>query len=210
KVDELAQRLIKASQSKVLETYESSIKSKNEQLTVLGDSLQKIRIRYGVFNTETQSELLATLLARAEARLANARARHSALTTMPGVPRDTLTFLLARINALEKEVVTLRDKLGLFNQGMALVDVLAQVHEEARDQLGEDEERYKQIRSAYDSYFPAIHLVEPASVPIIKSRPRRTILVLAATMLAFVFSIIGVLIFENYKDVNWREIINAK
>ena len=210
KIDELAQKLIKSSQEKVLQTYESNIQSKNDQLNILNDSLQRTRIKYGVFNTETQSELLATLLAKAEARLANSRARHSALTTMPGVPRDTLTFLLARINALEKEVVTMRDKLNLFNQGMAQVDVLAQIHEEARDQLGEDEERYKQIKSAYSSYFPTIHLVEAATVPIIKSRPKRTILVLAATMLAFVFSVIGVLILEYYKDVNWRSIVNAK
>lgn len=210
KIDELAQRLIKSSQEKVLETYQTSIQEKNEMLTTLGDSLRQTRQTYGVFNTETQSELLATLLARSEARLANEQARYSALQSMSGVHRDTLNFLRAQISALQKEVETLETRLDKFNQGMALVDVLADIHEEARAQLGEDEERYKQIKSAYNSYFPSIHLVEAATVPVIKSRPKRTIIVLAATMIAFIFSVIGVLILEQYREVNWRAIINAK
>jgi tyrosine-protein kinase Etk/Wzc len=87
---------------------------------------------------------------------------------------------------------------------MALVDVLTQQHDEASEQLSQDQERYKQIKAAYNSYFPAIHLVEEAAVPIIKSRPKRTLIVMAATFVAFIVSLIGVLLLQLSKDVKWR------
>ena len=210
KIDEIAQRLVKESQWQVLNTYESSIMENETLLSNLNDSLENVRSTYGVFNSETQSELLATLLAESEAKLANAEARLDAFRNSAGIPRDTITFQNARVKALEKQVETLGDRLSKFNEGMALTDVLSQMHDEASEQLSEDQERYKQIKTAYHSHFPAIHLVEEAGVPIIKSRPKRSITVIIATMVAFLLSLVGVLLFDTYRDVDWNKIINPK
>jgi capsule polysaccharide export protein KpsE/RkpR len=209
-IDEIAQRLIKNSQMELLKTYEANISEKEQQLRELNDTLRTIRSTYGVFNTETQSELLATLLAESEAKLTNSQARLEVYQNSPGAPRDTIYNLKATVQGSKKEVESLQEKLEKFNQGMATVEVLVQIHAEASKQLGEDKERYKQIKTAYESRFPAIHLVEEAAVPIIKSRPKRSILVVAITVLSFLFSVIGVLIFDAYKDINWQAIVNAK
>lgn len=210
RVDEIGQRLIKNSQAELLKAYESNIQEKERQLSELNDSLKTIRSKYGVFNTETQSELLATLLAESEAKLNNSTARLQVFQNAPNVSRDTITNLRATIQGAQQEVKGLQERLNQFNQGMATVEVLVQVHLEASKQLGEDKERYKQIKTAQQSPFPAIHLVEEAAIPIIKSRPQRMIIVLAATIMAFLFSAVGALIFDTYKDVNWRSIVNAR
>lgn len=210
KIDEIAQRLIKASQTELINAYTSNIQEKESMLDELNDSLRTIRSKYGVYNTETQSELLATLLAQADAKRTNAQARLEVFQNSPGVPRDTISNLKATVQGALKEVISLEERLEKFNQGMATVEVLVQVHAQAGKQLGEDKERFKQIKTAQGSPFPAIHLVEEAAVPIIKSRPKRSIIVLAITALSFLFSAIGVLIFDTYKDVNWDSIVNAR
>jgi tyrosine-protein kinase Etk/Wzc len=111
---------------------------------------------------------------------------------------------------MEASSVGLRERLGRFNEGMAQVDVLVKQHLEASKQFAEGQERYKMTRTAFDSPFPAIHLVEEAAPPIIKSRPKRTLIVLAVTVLAFLFSVAGALIFDTYKDIDWKSITNAR
>ena len=99
KINEIAQRLIKTSQGEILKTYEANIKDKEEQLQSLNDSLLNVRGKYGVYNTETQSELLATLLAKAEAKLANAKARLNSYKKAGNAPRDTILILNATVEA---------------------------------------------------------------------------------------------------------------
>lgn len=207
KIDELAQRLIKESQAQVLRTYATSMQEKEAMLQVLSDSLQALRDRYGVFNTTTQSMQLSVLLAESASKLSMNRAKLSYLQNSSGIPRDTITLLKAQVSAYEEETRSLTERINLFNQGMAGVEVLSQQHEEAREQLGVDKERLKQIQVMYNSYFPTIHLVEAGAVPIIKSRPKRSFLVIGATMAALVFSILGVLILELYRDVNWKSLL---
>ncbi|MEL6718986.1 MAG: hypothetical protein AAFP82_09745 [Bacteroidota bacterium] len=62
------------------------------------------------------------------------------------------------------------------------------------------------MRAAYTAEISAIILVEKAAVPIVKSRPIRSILVLASVIAAFVFMVIGVLLYDNYKDLDWKGI----
>ena len=206
KIDRIAQRLIKASQMKQLETMEAHILEKEQDLNKLNDSLEIVRARYGVYNTETQSELLATLLAKAQAKLASERARLSAMRNSGTARQDTLANIRARVNSYTEQVASLQGTMDKFNEGMALVDVLAEVHLKASEQLGKDKQRYEQIKSSHGSYFPAIHLVEPAEVPIIKSRPKRTLIVAATTLAAFLLSIIGVLLLDAYRQTDWKEV----
>ena len=210
KVDEIAQRMIKASQKEVLNAYETNLSEKERLLKELNDSLRTLRSKYGVFNTETQSELLATLLAESESNLINYSAMLNVHQGMSGANRDTIANLRAKVQGAEASATALRARLDKFNEGMAIVDVLVMQHLEASKQLAEGRERYKMILTAYDSPFPTIHLVEEAAVPIIKSRPKRTLIVLAVGVLAFLFSVAGALIFDTYKDVDWKSVINAR
>ena len=58
------------------------------------------------------------------------------------------------------------------------------------------------MRSALTTRVPAIVLVEAAEVPIVKSRPGRTMLVLGAGVLAFALAVLAVFLFHAYRDVD--------
>jgi len=210
KIDRLAQQLIKESQYKSMRAYELNIRNKEQQLAILSDSLVNLRRTYGIFNTEAQSESLTDQLSKAEARLTRNEARLRALRGSSGIRRDTIANLSAMVDGQTEEVAELQQKIAQLNEGMAIVNTLERQYSEANQSLGEDKERYKLLASTYQSDIPATILVEKASVPIIKSRPRRSIIVVASVAVAFLFSVIGVLLFDAYKDINWREIIHAQ
>ena len=207
RINFLAQKLIKESQFKIIKTYESNISQKEKDMSDLNDTLQNLRIAYGVYNTEEQAASLSQLIAEAEAKFNNATAKLEALQSVH-FQRDTINLLKANIKGFENQVIKLQERLDKFNQGMARVDVLTKMQKDAGEQLSEDKERYKQTKAAYGSDFPATMLLEEAPIPVIKSRPKRALIVVAATAVAFIFSIIGVLVFDTYKDVNWKEVLH--
>jgi LPS O-antigen subunit length determinant protein (WzzB/FepE family) len=96
--------------------------------------------------------------------------------------------------------------LKQFNEGAPLLSVLSDLHYQARKQLSYDLERYNQIKSAFNTDIPALHLVEAAEVPRIKSRPKRSILVIVSVLAAFVFTTLAALLAEAYRDINWQNI----
>jgi uncharacterized protein involved in exopolysaccharide biosynthesis len=186
RINRIAQDLVRKAQGKKITTYQSSIKQKESLLRTIGDSLLLLRRQYGIFNTLAQSEFLTTQFTSAEARLAFTRA------------------------GLQKQVESLSKKLEAFNTGVAEVDALTDQYNEASQALSEEKEKLKQYQAAYNANIPALILVEEAERPIIKSRPKRTLIVLASVAVAFFFGIIGVLLFDNYRDINWREIYHGE
>ena len=209
KISEIAQNLVKAGQNQEIRDKKKSIEEKERNLIELGDSLRVLRSEYGIYSY-TQSETLTELLATSGAKLAREKARKSSLESSSSVPRDTIVYVAALVNGLEKEIENITNQIEQINNGMSQVDGLERTRQEATDQLSLDKERYKQLQSAYQSDFTALILVEKAATPIVKSRPKRTYIVIGAVLVAFLFSIIGVLIMDMYRDVNWSEIVNAK
>lgn len=205
RTDEIAQSLIKSSHAKVMESYLSTMKEKQQTLYILGDSLSKVRKKYQVFNTKTQGELLAQMVAKQQGQLLGAQAKLAVLKGKRGT-RDSLTYIKAQVSGFETQLESLKQNLALFNSGMSLVNELEDEHQEAREQLSIDRERYKQLKAIYDSYIPTIMVVENGEVPVVKSRPFRSLIIISAVLVAFILSLIGVLILENYKNVNWKKL----
>jgi len=209
KTDEIAQRLIKDNQGLQIESYKANIKQKDEDIRIIGDSLSRVRERFHIDDSETQGQTLARLLASAKARLARNQARYNILQSNSGISRDTLLFISAMISGTKAEIQNIEQEVELFRKGLSPVLALEEMLNEAREQISLDRENLKQIQGVYDKGFPAIITMEKASIPPVKSRPKRSILVIASALIAFIFSSIAVLLIDTYKDVNWKEIING-
>ncbi len=205
-VNAIALRLIKNSQRQLMETYRQSIAEKEAMLQLLADSLRGLREQYGIFSTRSQGEILAGLAARTEARLALDRARLQVLQQSRSVPRDTILFLQAQVHAMEEELKSTRAVIERFNTGLAQVEALELQYREINDKLAQDRERLKQIEAAWRAEVPALHLLEPAEPAVVKSRPLRTLSVLVATLAALLFAVLTVLVFEHYRQLDWRQI----
>lgn len=214
KINELGQRLIKDNQGRLLAAFEDNIHRKTEELRSLGDSLKFLQARYNIFNIGAQGEQLSTQLAKAESEIVRSRAKLEVLEHNPLIRPDTIEFIKANLRASERERESLMspnpkgDNLSIktFNEGLPLMSIVSDLHYQARKQLSYDKERYNQIKAAYNTNIPSLQVVETAETPLIKSRPHRSILVIASVVAAFLFAVIAVLIADAYRDVDWRSL----
>jgi len=208
KIDELAVKIIKGQLQNIQNSLEKNIQEKSSQLNVLGDSILALRTRYGVLNPETQGEIFATQILTAESELAGATAKLNSLKAS-GAPRDTLVQIAANIAGYKSKVNTLTQRIQNFNAGQSQVFILERQQKDMSNKLGVENVHLNQLVTAYNSDISAINLIEAGAVPIIKSRPKRSLIVISAVLVTAIFSFIGVLLFESYKDVNWKEVIKG-
>lgn len=211
KINELAQKVIKNSQKQVISAYESSIAEKKKELSEISDSLRAFRTRYGIFSTESQAEALAGIVSRTESILIRERERLRMLKDTRGVPRDTISYLSAKVSGYEKELESLttdngsaRFNLSNFNKGKEMVDQLNQSYDQINKQVSYDRVRLEQMRTAFNSDITTIHLVEKARDPIVKSRPKRSFLVVGSVAVAFVLSCLYIIVVASARENGWK------
>ncbi len=208
KIDEIAQKLIKEGQQKAIQTFDNQIQVKQELLKTLTDTLVTLRNTYGIFNTVAQTENLTQQQSEAQGKMVLNRKRLEVLKATTGVPRDTINMLNALVQGLQEEVKSSEERMKHFNSGIAIVLIYEKQWFESNAQLTAEFERLKLWRSAYDASIPTTVLVEKAEVPIVKSRPKRSILVVTAAVIAFIFSIFAVLLLEVYQE-NWKTALDG-
>ncbi|MBK8554577.1 MAG: hypothetical protein IPL65_01840 [Lewinellaceae bacterium] len=214
KIDQIAQRLNKESQAKILTAFDDNIRRKRTELSALADTMLQMRTLYGIYAPESQGEFLADQVISAEAGVVKNRAKLEVLENNPAIPRDTIAYIKADLRAFERQrqmLISNNPKdgdltVGRFNEGLPKVSILNDLHFQARKQLSYDLERYNQIKSAYNTDIPAVHIIETAAKPLIKSRPKRSIIVIATLVAAFLFSVLGALMADAYRDINWKAV----
>ncbi len=209
KIGILAQDLIKQGQLKSIIAFEENVNTNNQKLAILNDSLVRLRTTYGIYNAISQSEALTGQLAEVENTLVNNRARLDAYRNTRG-RSDSVAVLTVRIAGQEKELENVQAQLERFNQGTSLVRNYESQYQDATSTLNRDQDRLKQYQAIYESNIPTVLLVEEAAIPIVRSRPKRTLTVLAVCLVAFVLGAAGILLFETYREVNWRAIYHGR
>lgn len=209
KINVMGQALMKSTQGKAIVTFNQNIEEKEKQLKVLSDTLQNLRQKYGIYNSEAQSESLTSQLASTETKLVNSRARLNAYKEKGRRFQDSVSVYEVRVSGLDEALVELNQKMSLFNEGLSGVLLYTRQYQEANTSLSENKEKLKQYQAIYNSTISSILLVEEASVPLIKSRPFRTLIVLASVLIVFIFSVIGILLFEAYNDLDWSSIYHG-
>lgn len=210
KIDELTQTLIKDGQERAIATFVNNIASKEQLIGVLSDTLKSLRQRYGIFNTEAQSEGLTALAAATETKLISTRAKLNVFQQRGGRFRDSVAVYEVRVAGLEEEMTQLDAKLDRFNEGLAQVLLNTRQYQEANTSLSEDKEKLKQYRATFESKIPSMIVVEEATLPLVKSRPFRTLIVLAAVFITFFFTVVGILLYEAYGDMDWKAIYRGE
>ena len=214
KIDELGQSLTKDSQAKLLASYDANFKRQTAELVRLGDSVRIVQARYKIYSGGEQGNQLSLQLTRAENDIARNRARLEVLDGNPVIPLDTIQYIKANLRGAERQRQMLLSSkpnsgnmnLHDYNQGIGFVAIANDLHNQARKQLSYDMERYNQILAAYNTNIPSIQIVEVAEPPMMKNRPRRSIIVIGAVLAAFLFTLFAAFLADAYRDVNWSEL----
>lgn len=217
KINEFATALIKESQKRLLTTFEQSMVEKQNEITGIDNNLIESRKKYGILNIESQSGMLGVLISRKESSLVGSKGRLQMYQQMGTANKDTIMNLKATIKGLEDELRELTSptsttslNLTKFNDGLSKVEMLQQLHTQSRNRLSYDMDRYNMIKNAYEAVVPSIILIEKGQIPIVKERPKRLLIVLASVFATLLVSVIGVLLINNYSDINWNEELHAK
>lgn len=206
KIDEISQEILKASQKNLLTNYNRKIFEKESLLKKLTDSLFQLRGEYQIFNGSTQTESLTTRLIDANANLSNYQAAFGYLSKRSDIPQDTLTTIEAKIQGLTAETQNLTKRLSKINEGLSSVKTLEDNFNNIAISLNYEMESRNRLLTFIEAKTPALILIEAAQIPLIKYRPKRSLLVVGATLMAFLLSALGVLFNESTKKYHFGRI----
>jgi len=216
RINSLATRLIKDSQRNIIESYKTTIIQKSEALNTILDSLSYYRQKHKIYSPIEQSEYLSGRLTEIESGIIGLNAKISSLERLRSRSQkinDSLSFMRATLSANQQELLVLDSdtsqsnySLRKFNKARGKVEILEEAYNRANSQLSADRERLKFFEAGYNLDISALKVIEEATVPVVKHRPKKSIVILASTAAAFIFSVIGVLLFVAYREVDWKQI----
>jgi uncharacterized protein involved in exopolysaccharide biosynthesis len=208
-INNISQEVIKVGQRKTIASYEASINQKIIQMNHMGDSLIQLRNKYKIYNTLEMSAVLTQRFSAVQGAYFRNKGRLESMRKNPRIPRDSVAFAEAMVSGYKTEVDSLTKILFNFNIGQVNLIQLETQYFSSNGVVGDEMERVRLLRSALQSQVPAIYVLEPAEPPVVKSRPKRAILVVIAGIIAFFIAVIGVLLFDTYKNADWRASFHA-
>ncbi len=207
RIDYLNKKIIQDAQSQNSQTLMQEIAAKESKMSWFSDSLKILRARYRIFDLETQKEVLSTEMASLDQKLASTAARLEVYKRRSGRGiQDSIAKLDAQLQGLQQAKVVLDSQLIQLNEGMVPVENLNISRIELGRNLNKDTERLQQIEATLRSAQPTLALLEAAQVPVIKSRPRRSLIVLGSGFAAAFFAVLLVLLAASSRQYNWQKI----
>lgn len=215
-IDHQVKSIIKNSQIALASSYQRSITSKEKLMQNNLDSLILHREKSGIYDPEGQTEILATRVTEVTNTVEREKASLQSLQSMSlsSKLRDSISVIKARISGYDRELSILNGSdptsnysLKNFNRAKGTIELLESRYHRSYEQIGFDLEKLKLYNAAIDIDVPALHMIEAAEVPLYKARPKRSVIVIACTLAAFLFSIASVLAAESYRRMDWGALL---
>lgn len=204
KVDKLYTKVVQEQLVTLKNSLMKNIEGKEIRLQVISDSLLAIKSKFGIYDATSQGEFFAEQLLTTESKLSRESAKLSAFQKISSIPRDTISILKALVAGYKNELQLLRTKQVLFNRGLSSVSVFEREQKELANRLSFQKIQLNQLITANETPMSGINLIEAGAVPVMKSRPKRSIIVVSAVLISFLFSVIGILLFDAYQEVDWK------
>ena len=216
-IDREVRSIIKNSQKALAASYLKSIGTKEKVMQDNLDTLIHYREQSGIYDPSGQTEILATRITEGTNSVEREKASLESLKkSNSSKMRDSIAVIQARIVGYERELDILNGddpesnySLKNFNKAKGKVELLESRYHRSYEQVGYDLEKLKLYNAAIEIDVPTIHMIEAAEVPDVKSRPRRSVIVLACTIAAFLFSLAAVMAIESYRQFEWKEVLRT-
>lgn len=183
---------------------EQDVSEGERRLTELNQRLSALRDTSGVYNTESQSEVLAATAAVLEQQIARTQARLEAFRTRG--PRDSINRLTVDLAGLESSREALNKQLGRLNRSIGDIENMEEERTITNESLSDSRTRLNQYRTILDGDRRTLEVIEEAEVPIVKSYPVRWLIVVVATLLSFVLAVLGALLIDTGRRYDWSSI----
>ena len=186
--------------------FQRTIEAERAELDAISDSLASVNDRYGILEPGIQGQQLAGLRNSVERGIRTDSVVASELrrSSLGSRLRDSVLVIEARLQASRASRDQIEDQIDKYTTGSGRAKSLLTRYRILSDQLSYDLQRQQRVEAIMESPGPVIYISEAARVPDRKSRPRRTFIVLGVTLAAAVFAVLGLLVYDTYKRVDWR------
>lgn len=207
KVNEISLTLIRGTQNRSAEGLRAEIRSAEATLADINSRIQGLREKSGVYNTEAQSEALATQTTMLQSSLAATEAKLKAYRANGGRgARDSIAKYRVQLAGYESARTTLDSQLVRLNESLGPIDNLEEERLRLNDALSKNRIRLKQYETILGSEQRAIEIVEDAKVPVARSYPILSLMVVGATIFSFIIAVVGVLLIDTGKKYDWGDV----
>lgn len=203
RINFLSEQIVKGNQQMILESYRRNLLVKKRQIDELTDSVAVMRKKFGIYNLGEQSRKFSEQIVTSEAILDQYRGRLDQMRRNPRISRDSVAYTEVFAAGIQREVDSLRVRFRRFSDAQLALTTIETQYFAANGQYGDDVERTRLLESAFEANVPALFVVEKAEAPKVKSRPKRSIIVLSAVAGAFLLSLLAVLLLESYRGFDW-------
>jgi tyrosine-protein kinase Etk/Wzc len=210
-MDVINKRFPKGNQQAILKAYEQDIQIRQTTLRQLTDSLTTLRKKYGIYDIQMTSETFSEQMIGLKNDLAGKTAKLEAYRAAPangkGI-RDSIFKTEIIVKSVERQVAKFNEDLEVFSEGVEIVKSIEAQKSLASFKLADVMEQYNQVRASAAAPISSLVIIEPAETPRTKSRPKRSLLVIGAALLSTLLSIVAIVVLEQYKTINWKEILS--
>ncbi len=214
-INNLVSDLLKTNLEELSVTMKDNIAQKQKEVETLSDSVRILRNKYKIIEPDAQGKELMQKMVNVESKYKREQERLKVLETLPGIRRDTINLLKAMVAGLKEEYKSITDSnttsainFNNFNEGRNIIEVMSTQLRSAKDYLTVYKTRYNQLLGVLKSKSNALHLVEKADIPLVKSRPKRSLIVLAAMIAALMVNVLGIIIIDSLRDPEWKKLWN--
>jgi len=194
KIDEISLSLIRGTQRRSTEGLRGEVKNREKNLADINRRLGVLREQSGVYNTSALSEELA--------------ARTSNMQESGRGSRDRIAKLEVQLAGLQSARINLDSQLVRLNKSVGPIDNLEEERKDLNEALSEDRIRLKQFETVLRAEQRALEVVEEAKVPVAKSSPIRSLIVIGSMLFSFIVAVAGVLLIDSGRRYDWDTVFN--
>lgn len=208
-INKISLNLIRATQERSATGLSSEVKNREENLLEINQRLGELRKTSGIYNTDAQSEALAVQATSMQSNSATISAKLQAYRQRGGRgARDSIAKYEIQLAGLQSARANLDSQLVRLNASIGSIENLEEERQNLNDALSEDRIRLKQFETILRSEQRALEVVEEVKVPVAKSYPIRSLMVIGAMVFSFIVAVVGVLLIDTGRQYDWAEIFN--
>lgn len=185
-VDIVNKEMINKNKNSIYSMYKGVYEELVEQMELYTDSARKVRKRYNVLNTETQTEVLAEQILLAQTELAVSKSRGS-----------TSRASLSKLKSLIEDNPEYPINLESFREGLDQVLSLEEIIEYISRDVKDVREKVEVLEMMQSQDFTTILITEQAQAADKKARPIRWIILLVTLVISSLVSILGAVLMDQ-------------
>jgi capsular polysaccharide biosynthesis protein len=201
-VSEYLLSMIKSSNASQMKAMSSSIKAQEDKANDLANTIRNLKSKSDIVQSGTQGAELAERLVEAQAYLDYAKGKVAFYSNKPSY-KDSLVKYQAVSNGYQYMLSRMKNQSSNYSISINEIEKKEAEYNQLVNQLAIEKEKLNQLEVVQLTPLQAIYVIENANVPLKKSRPIRSLLVISSMLVVAFVTLAIALILESelYRNI---------